>query len=162
MKKQIILLAAVVLTVCVMSCVSTGGAQAGGLADFSNGQGKDWKLLEVHIQGTFEREILFDRKTLSKEGDGNIFTMKYDGERIAGIASPNRFNAPYTLGEDQSIEVKPGISTQMAPLFQPEKLGEHQFLAYLHSSYKWSSVDKALILHSKTEDGREVRMIFGQ
>jgi len=149
-KYLVFLLAALV----IISCASTGG--------FSDITGKDWKLLEVYVDVTFKREILFNRSELSREGAGKFFTLKFNEEMVSGTGAPNLYSAPFTLGEDNAITIMPMRSTLMASTFQPEKLQEHVFYFYMSNVYEWSVENKKLVLKSKTQDGSEVRMIFGR
>ena len=147
MKKQYFLLVMVIAV--IISCNST--------PRFSDVSGKDWKLIEVNVD---DRVILFDRKTLSDEDAGDIFTFNFDAQKISGKGAPNLYSGPYTLGDNQAISLNPVSSTMMAPLKQPEKLRENDFFVYLKNVYKWNLVDKNLELYSKTEDGAEVKMVF--
>ncbi|MCL2185835.1 MAG: META domain-containing protein [Treponema sp.] len=159
------ILMSLILTACLMGCVSTPAAAPNpvNMNNFADGAGKDWKLLEISIESAFNREIVFDRKTLVKEGSGEIFTMKFDAEMISGVAAPNRYSGPYTLGENRAITLTaPMRSTLMASLFQPEKLPEHEFFGYMQNIYEWRPANGNLEFLSKTENGREVRIIFGQ
>jgi len=160
MKRVLSILLLTVLTVCLFGCTSTG--KKTNMSNFADGAGKDWKLIEVSIAGTFNREIIFDRSALSKEGAGNYFTLRYDAQNIAGTAAPNRYSAPYTLGENHEIKLPyPIRTTLMATIFQPEKLPEHEFYGYLQNVYAWRNVNGNLELRAKTEDDREVRLLFG-
>jgi len=144
---------------CLISCVS----KPASLGNFADGAGKEWKLLEISIESEIKRDIIFDRNTLKKEGSGEIFIMQYNTETISGTAAPNRYSAPFTLGENLSITLtSPMNTTQLAPLFQPEKLPEQDYYVYMQGIYQWKPVDGNLEFLSKTEDGREVRIIFGQ
>ncbi|MCL2412380.1 MAG: META domain-containing protein [Treponema sp.] len=129
--------------------------------DFSDILGREWRLLEVHVNDTFGRTILFDRNTLMQEGDGDIFTMKFDEEMVSGTAAPNLYSGPFTLGEGNSLSIGMMRSTLMATLFEPERLPEHEFFGYMTNVHEWQFVDGRLVLLSKTEDDRDVEMIFG-
>jgi heat shock protein HslJ len=139
----------------VSSCGTTQGT------GFSSVMGKEWRLIEVHINDEFNREILFDRRTMSRENAGNFFTVRFDNERLNGTGAPNLFNAPYALGEEeQSISVTmPMASTRMA-LTRPIRLPEHDYFTYMNNVFKWELQNQRLVLHSKTEDEREIRMVF--
>ena len=148
------LLVAVLLSFFVGSCKTTQ------ITDFSGVKGKEWKLIEVHISDTFNREVLFNRKTMSNESAGDIFTLKVDDARFSGKAAPNTYNMPYTLGENQLISIMPGMTTLMAPLFQPERLREHDFFQFMNNVYKWELQEGKLVFSSKAEDEREIQLIF--
>ena len=124
---------------------------------FADVSGKEWKLVEVHVGG---KSIGFDRNTLVSEGFGDIFTLKFDAERISGTGAPNRYFAPYTLDKNQAISIKTIGGTLMAPLRQPEKLKEQDYFKYLESTYKWNLVKGNLELLTKSADGSEVTLIF--
>jgi len=149
------LLFALVAVTLLMSCKSTGGT------GFSDVTGKEWKLIEVRISDTFNREILFDRKALSRENAGNVFTIRFDNDNLSGTAAPNRYSAPFSLGEtSNSISVNPIRTTMMAALWQPERLRESEYYQYLQNIYRWELINGRLVLSSKSEDGREIRMTY--
>jgi heat shock protein HslJ len=133
------------------------------MSSFSDGQGIEWKLIEVHIESEFSKDMLFDRNELINEGFGDLYTLIYDGETFSGAGSPNRYTSPYTLGDDQTISLMPMRSTLMASIQQqPEKLPEHHFYFYMQNIYEWKSENEHLVFLSKTEDGQDVRLVFGQ
>jgi heat shock protein HslJ len=132
-------------------------ACAGG-PKFSDVSGKEWKLVEVKKQ---PESIQFDRNTLVSEGFANIFTLNFDAERLSGTAAPNRYSAPYGLGEKQEITVKEVAGTLMAPLREPEKLKEREFFMYLRNAYRWNLNSGGMFeLFSKGDDGQEVTLMF--
>jgi heat shock protein HslJ len=118
---------------------------------------KDWELTEARVKPA---DIFFNRKTLTKEGFSEIFTLRFEAERVSGIAAPNRYSAPYTLEGKHSVSIQPAISTQMAPLHEPEKLKEHEFFIYLHNTYEWNISRGNLELYSKSKDGAKVVLTF--
>jgi hypothetical protein len=65
------------------------------------------------------------------------------------------------LGTKLDITVKPAAATLMAPIREPEKLKEHDFLILLSNVYQWNlNKSKHLELSTKTEDGHDAKMIF--
>jgi heat shock protein HslJ len=148
MKKAFLILV-VFLTLCAASCKSA--------PNFADVSGKEWKLIEVQVKN---KNIGFDRSALAAEGFGDIFTLKFDTERISGAGAPNRYFAPYTLDKNQAISIKTIAGTLMAPLRQPEKLKEHDYFMYLENSYKWDLAGGKLELLTKAEDSSETKMIF--
>ena len=147
--KFIVILLAVFLVICTVGCKST--------PKFSDVTGKEWKLIDVRINN---KSISFDRDVLIEEGFGEIFTLNFDIERLSGTGAPNRYVAPYTLGKNLEISVKPIAGTLMAPVRQPEKLKEHDFFTYIQNTYKWNLVNANLELSTKGEDGGEATMVF--
>jgi heat shock protein HslJ len=127
------------------------------IPNFSDVSEKEWKLVEVHVGG---KSIGFDRNTLVSDGFGDIFTLKFDAERISGVGAPNRYFAPYTLDKNQAISIKTIGGTLMAPLRQPEKLKEQDYFKYLESTYKWDLVKGNLELLTKSTDGSEVKLVY--
>jgi heat shock protein HslJ len=123
------------------------------VADF---KGKDWKLVEVWIDG---KNSNFSRKDLTDK-TGDIFTLKLDGENISGTGAPNRYSAPYTLSGKQNISLKLIRSTMMASLLQPDKLKENDFFTYMQNINEWAIVNGRLEFSSKLEDGRKVKLVF--
>jgi len=118
-------------------------------------EGNEWKLIEVYIDG---RDTRFNRSTLPEELS-NFFTLNLDGEIINGVGSPNLYSAPYTISNNQ-IKILLIRSTMMASLFQPENITEHDFFNYMQNAYEWKLVNEKLELHSKTESGSEVKLVF--
>ncbi|MCL2761970.1 MAG: META domain-containing protein [Treponema sp.] len=128
-----------------------------GAPKFSNIQNKDWYLTEVRTKP----EIDFDRKQLAEENFGEIFTLRFESERISGVAAPNRYFAPYEQqGKDRALTIKTIAGTFMAPLREPEKLKERDYFAYLQNTTKWNLVNGKLELHTKSEDSTNVTLIF--
>jgi len=149
MKKLIVSLLVVVFVIgCASKPASTSNA-----ADL---KGKDWKLVEVWIDG---KNSNFSRKDLTDK-TGDIFTLKLDGENISGVGAPNRYSAPYTLSGKQNISVKLIRSTMMASLLQPDKLKENDFFTYMQNINEWAIVNGRLELSSKLADGRKVKLVF--
>jgi heat shock protein HslJ len=131
--------------------------QEKGLA-FTEVQGKEWKLAEIR---TGSGEIIFDRGGLISEGFGdNLFTLKFEDDRIGGMAAPNRYFAPYELGQGQDLAIKNIAGTLMAPIREPEKLKEHEYFAYLQNTYRWNIGKGNLELFTKGGDGREAVLVY--
>jgi heat shock protein HslJ len=121
--------------------------------------GKEWKLIEVRINNS---DTGFNRKTLNHEGIDRFFTVNFDTGIISGTGAPNRYSAPYTMGDNQSISIMIMRSTLMASFFQPENLTEHDFFTYMQNTYEWKLVNDQLELQSKTAEGSAVNLIFSQ
>ena len=138
------------LTVAVVLLACTSAPQ------FSDVQNKDWHLIEVRTKP----EIDFNRSKLAEEGFGEIFTLRFEAERVNGVAAPNRFFAPYEQGKNQALTIKPIAGTLMAPLREPEKLKEKDYFTYLQNTSKWNLAGGNLELHSKTGNGTEVILVF--
>ena len=118
---------------------------------------KEWKLIDVRINNN---SINFDRNTLAVERLGEVYTLTLGSERLSGIGAPNRFFAPYTLGNNQAISVGNVAGTLMAAFREPDKLREHEYFVYISNAYKWNLVNNRLELSSKGEDGSDVVLVF--
>jgi len=125
-------------------------------SNFSDVINKEWNLAEVYINGT---DTQFRRSDLSNEMV-TYFTVMFDGQNLSGAGAPNRYSAPYSLGENQAISIMLLRSTLMAAIFEPEKLKEHDFYTYMQNANKWSVINGKLEILSKTTDNLEVRLVF--
>jgi len=152
MKKQILFLLVIAL---LMSCKSTGN-----IASLKDVIGKELKLVEVQIDSKpFNRIVIYNREDLKKHKHG-VYTLTFSSDTISGTAAPNKYSAPYTSGDNNTLTISLIRTTQMAPIVQPEKLQEYDFYNYMQKVVSWSSEKGKLILHSKTESGVAVRLIF--
>jgi len=125
---------------------------------FSNVVDKDWKLIAV--RGNSEN-ITFDRNKLVAEGFADIFTLRFDQERVNGVGAPNRYFAPYTRTDNkQGISIKTVAQTQMAALREPEYLKELDFFAYLQNTIKWNIAKGNLELYSAETNGATTVLVF--
>jgi len=153
MKKQILFLLIVAL---LIGCKSTGGS----ISSFKDVIGKELKLVEVQIDSTpFNRIVIYDRADLKKHKH-DVYTLNFTNDTISGTAAPNKYSAPYTAGDNNTLTINLIRSTLMAPIVQPEKLQENDFYNYMQKVERWSAEKGKLILHSKTESGIAVRLIF--
>ena len=124
---------------------------------FSDVSGKDWLLIEVKTE---PQNISFNRQTLKTEGFENIFTLKFDKDRLAGVGAPNRYTAPYKVDKNQAMSIQMIAGTMMATIHEPEKLKEHDFYTYLQNVNKWNLSNNKLELYTKNADGVAAILIF--
>jgi heat shock protein HslJ len=117
---------------------------------FSDVQDRDWKLVEIRIN---------PESIIINESD-DFFTLRFDMERVNGIGAPNRYFAPYLLADKQGIAIKAIAQTQMAALFEPEELKEHEFFIYLQNTRRWNLVRGNLELYTRGTDGTEAVLVF--
>jgi heat shock protein HslJ len=149
MKKFLSILLAAFITI---GCTSTTNS-----TDFSELIDKEWKLTRVYINNI---DTQF-RRDNQPEMFSDIFTLNFDEQNVSGTGAPNLYSAPYTLNENQGISIKPMRSTLMASIFEPENLSEHNFFLYLQSASMWSLVNDNLEILSTSQDGNQVRLVFG-
>jgi heat shock protein HslJ len=126
-------------------------------SEFSNVTGKDWKLIEVRIKNV---DTGFNRSSLTRSENIEYFTVNFNSEMISGVGAPNRYSAPYKLGDGKNISFLMVRATLMANLFESGKLREHDFFGYIQNTYSWNVVNNNLVLSSKAENGNEVVMVF--
>jgi heat shock protein HslJ len=126
-------------------------AACAGAPQFSTVMNRDWNLAEIR---TGQQSITF------QECFGDIFTLRFDTERVNGIGAPNRYFAPYTLADKQGITIKTVAQTQMLAIREPEKLKEHDYFVYLQNAAKWNLAKENLELYSTGEDGAEAVLVF--
>jgi len=132
-------------------------AACASVPEFSTVMNKDWNLAEIR---TKPENIIIERGKLKEEGFGDIFTLRFDTERVNGIGAPNRYFAPYTLADKQGITIKTVAQTQMLAIREPEKLKEHDFFVYIQNVTKWNFVKENLELYSTGENGAEAILVF--
>lgn len=166
------------LAVIIISCATDDNRQATTIAntgmgagynteanviqDFANVIGKEWVLIRVYVDG---EDIQFRREN-NLDTFPELYTITFNEERLTGTGAPNRYNAPYTLSENNSISIMQMISTMMASIFEAENLREHEYYAYLNNVHSWrlTSGDLNLLqtleLYSQLESGQEVQLIY--
>jgi len=159
----LLFLALIVSSACKSGSLPSGTANNGpqlsvtdNAGQFSDITDRDWFLIAVRLDSEI---IELDRKTLTEQFN-EIFTLRFDPERVSGVAAPNRYFGPYTQGDGQLISLGQMAGTLMAALFEPEVLKEHEFLGYLQNTYKWNIAGENLELYSKNEDGAEAVLVF--
>ena len=116
--------------------------------------GREW-ILDEFIHGS---EAVSINRTRSG-ALGEIFTLRFDEERVSGMAAPNRYFGPYTAGAGNTLSIGPMAGTLMASFFEPEELKEHEFYAYLEKVEMWELRGKRLVLHTNGEDGKEAMLL---
>ena len=127
------------------------------ITDFSEVVGHELRLTEVYVNGT---KTQYNREALS-DIFSEAFILKFDEQRFSGRGAPNLIVAtPYTLGENQSINIGLIPTTLMAAIFEPDHLKEHDFFKYIQSAYSWRITGGNLELYSRFEDNNEIKLVF--
>jgi len=124
---------------------------------FSTVMNRDWNLAEVR---TKPENIIIERGKLAEKGFGDIFTLRFDAERVNGVGAPNRYFAPYTLDDKQGITIKTVAQTLMIAIHEPEELKELDYFVYLQNVTKWNIAKDNLELRSTGKDGAEAVLVF--
>ena len=121
--------------------------------------GTDWLLREVRRPGG---SVSLDRLKLEAEGRGDTFSLHFEGEdRVSGRADPNRYAAPCSWGDDNTLGIGLAAVTKMLSLREPEALTEEEFFGCLSRVSRWSKDGEDLLeLHGKDEEGGRVILVF--
>ncbi|MDR3342337.1 MAG: META domain-containing protein [Treponema sp.] len=142
-----------------VACVGGASVKQQSL-NFDAVQGKSWMLVEVK---TDSGRVMLNRPALEANGMGDTYTLQIDAERISGKAAPNRYFAPYQVGEDQHISFKPIAGTLMISIIDIKAdLTEQEYYDYLDQVYRWDVSDGNLELHTLTKDGKAAVLIFSR
>ncbi|MCL2042577.1 MAG: META domain-containing protein [Treponema sp.] len=132
-------------------------SQSQNTYQFNDVRDRDWFLTELR---TGLETIIIDRTELAEKGIRGIFTLRFDAELASGVGVPNRYRAPYTLADNQTLSIGLIASTLMASLFEPDELKEHEYMAVLQNVSRWNLADEKLELYSQKNDGTEVILVF--
>ena len=124
---------------------------------FSELLGKNWILAEARVKPD---TLIFELNPSAGENARAFFTLTFDAERVSGVGAPNRYFAPYTLGEQNAISISTTTGTRMALLQEPEGLKENDFFAWLENTERWNLANGKLELHTKGINGEEMLLVF--
>jgi heat shock protein HslJ len=156
MNKTIVLLIPVLLAgVLAVSC--TGGASPRETSiDFNEIRDREWRLTAfIAPSGSID----LSRQKLETDGMGDFYTLRFDGDRLGGKGAPNRYSAPYTLGNGQTLSIGPAAATLMAAFREPE-LKEHDYFAYLGKVSRWNYEEGKLELYISLGESGEGVLVF--
>jgi heat shock protein HslJ len=123
--------------------------------DFDSLLEKDWRLIEVR-QG--DDSVSLDRPATDDMED--VFTLRFDSERISGRAFPNRYFGPYSRGKGQAITIGEVAATLMASFKELDALTEKEYFRYLAGVQSWNLVQGRLELHAAASDGFKAVLVF--
>ena len=127
--------------------------------DFAAVTGKTWKLSQVK---SAPGEIIFDASKQDQQFFKDAYTITFDNGRASGKAAPNRFNAPYNLGEGNAISFLPAAATLMMGIKEPVGLNEHGFFVLLEKVNKWNISNNQLTLYTVNGLSEKVTMTFNE
>ena len=143
--------------------VAAGGNNAAGQGSgqgevkvLGDVEGKEWILTEIRSGGNTVR---IDRGKLGGGDTNGSFTISFQGGMVRGIAWPNRFTGPYTIGSGEALGIGNLASTMMAAFVELDEIKEREYFAYLSGVTRWAVRDGRLELYS-TSDGRETTLVF--
>ena len=130
---------------------------------FSDVEGKEWFLSEVRSAGN---TVVMDRQKLEADSMGGFFTISFQGgnaaneRQVNGVAAPNRYGGPYTLGSDKTLGIGLLRSTMMAAFKEPDGLNENGYFAYLSKVTRWDLREGKLEIYSSDSNGAEAILVF--
>ena len=132
-------------------------AACASVPKFDDVEDRDWVLAEVRIG---QRIIHIDRSRQATDGFDEIFTLRFDEERVSGTGAPNRYFAPYTTADRQGMKIGLIAGTMMASLFEPENFKEQEYYAWLQNVERWNLAKGKLELYATDEDGSKAVLVF--
>ncbi|GHV67120.1 hypothetical protein AGMMS49928_03450 [Spirochaetia bacterium] len=142
------LLPSLALMFCLAGC--TGNAPAQKTIAAGPIIGPEWFLAEIR---TPEKVIPIDRAKLEDDNMGGFFTLRFEGETLAiGQGAPNRYRAPCSWGDDNTLEIGPAAATLMMAVKEPESLKEHEFFNYLARVKRYKLIEGRLELYARDSE----------
>jgi heat shock protein HslJ len=126
-------------------------------SDFGEVIGREWLLSQIQ---TITGPGKFSRALLEAQGMGDYYTLRFNEERLAGKGAPNRYTAPYQLGEWASISIQAVAGTMMAALREPPGLQEREYYDYLERVSRWSLEKDTLNLYTQDSSGESLVLIY--
>jgi heat shock protein HslJ len=139
------------------ACASTKTVSGGMNSGFGSIKGKVWQLSLVRNSAG---QAIFDKTKIDPEKFKDVYTLQFDDANAVGKAAPNRFNAPYSLGNGDAISFKYVASTLMASFNSPEGLNENGFYKLLEKASRWSFADNQLTIYTTDDSGAGSTLIF--
>ena len=120
---------------------------------FSRVQRIDWNLAEVKNGSA---TVIIDRAKAQRE----IYSIRFQEDRIRGRGADNLFFAPYTVGVDNSLSIRRIASTYMNPMFEMENFSEYEYFRHLERVYRWEFDNWKLKLYTYDENTGEAILEF--
>ena len=148
---------ALFLPVIVFPSSANGAAAQEAGAAFNEVEGKEWFLSEVRIAG---KTTHIDRRKLEADNMGGFFTISFQEARVSGMGAPNRYFAPYTLGDHKSLNIGNIASTLMMAFKEPDDLKESEYFSYLPTVTRWDIRGGKLELYCSNNNKGEVVLVF--
>jgi heat shock protein HslJ len=142
---------AMLLSVCVASPVPQETLNFDSLLE------KDWKLIEVRQE---DDNVSLDRSVMEADGLGDVFTLRFDDERISGKAFSNRYFGSYNRGTGQAITFGRIAATLIASFKELDAITEKEYFRYLEEVQSWNLLQGRLELYAVTSDNLQVILVF--
>lgn len=125
--------------------------------DFNEVIGREWLLSQIQtLAGPKE----FSRVALAAQDMEDYYTLRFDRERLTGKGAPNRYTAPYQLGEWSSISIQAIAGTLIAGLREPPGLQEREYYNYLERVSRWGLDGDTLNLYTLNSAGESLVLVY--
>ena len=136
--------------------VETSRTELGGAA-LVDLDGRTWGLTEYR---SGSKSVTLDRAAMEQAGDGAAFSLSFEGGRMSGMGSCNRYFGTATDDGPLGLSVSALGSTKVFCVDEPYGLAEFEFLGSLGASVKWELSLGRLILYGPWVDGGSTEMVF--
>jgi heat shock protein HslJ len=149
-------------TLLVLSCVTKEATETRSARSANSPEDQSTPIADILGKDWILEEVRTNSATVSINRPNNVvcFTLKFDEERLGGIGHPNRYFAPYTAGEGNSLSIGVSVATRMAPLFEIDGLSEHEYFAHLAKVKNWNIRNGKLELTSSGENGETLVLVY--
>jgi len=148
-------LLAVSLLVCIPAVMTYANSRVAGNVTFGEVLDNLWNLAEVKNGSAV---ISIDRANVKRD----IYTVKFQKDRLIGSGAANAFFAVYTAGENQALSIGRIGSSRVAPLHEMKNFTERDYFLCLQKADRWDLRDGKLELHTYDKDGARVILVFYQ
>jgi hypothetical protein len=109
-------------------------------------QGRNWHLTEV--KRGYNVIAAIDRTDVPRD----IYTIRFEVTRLAGIGAANTYFAAYSAGEYDDLSIWGIGSTRVNPIFQMKVFPENEYFKCLKSANTWYMLGENLVLYTYPED----------
>ena len=148
-----IIKSALLLSIFCIPVLSHGlGRMEENMVSVTDIQGKIWKLEEVRTGQNAVR--------INAAGGNQVYTIRFEAERIDGVGAPNRYFGPWTDNGGNSLSIGLVGSTMMASLFERDDLKEQEYFNFLGKVFKWELRNGKLELYTLNENNAEAVLIY--
>ena len=141
------------LLVCIPAVFSFAQSRVAGTVNFNGVQDKLWNLAEVRNGSTV---INIDRTNVKRD----IYTIKFQKDRLIGAGAANAYFAPYTLGEDRVLSIGRIASSRLTASYEMKNFTERDYFMCLEKVDRWDLHDGKLELHTYDKNGAKVVLVF--
>lgn len=122
--------------------------------------GINWYLAQIRKDGAITD---IDRSKMKADNMADWFRIRFEGDRVVGIAAPNNYNGPCKWGSDSTLGFGLLVSTKMMAFMEPGALNENQYFRYLEKVKRWAlTAEDRLELYTVDENGAETALVFGK